>query len=223
MKKDVIISEEANGEYTVVTIKKLFENKTTQYKYKTANKYESPYLSLENLSYHISLRNEDETDDYLLNHALQENKKLCVSFFTNTPEVIENVFNNHERYSVLIRETGKPDLSKLAVVSRKGCLKDYFDMDDIVDWYERQGITVVDSILESMMDEEMITLLSGEYEHPVVKAKYDFIIRFEGDEVLQNLKAEGLIVTGLLLGYPLESTADLIKEVVDPFSRREFW
>ncbi len=223
MKKDVIILEEANGECTVVTIKKLFDNTTTRYKYKTADKYESPYLSLENLSYHIALRDEDETDDYLLKHALQENKKLCVSFFTNSPEAIENVFNDHERYSVLIRETGKQELSKLVVVSRKGCLRDYFDMGVIIDWYEKQGIDVLDPILEPMMDEEMITLLSGEYEHPLVKAKYDFVIRFEGDEVLRNLKAEGLIVTGLMLGHPVESTADLIKAVVDPYSRREFW
>lgn len=51
-----------------------------------------------------------------------------------------------------------------------------------------------------------------EYIHPCFGIPYNIKIDFDGDEVLRYYGPEGIVVAGLLLGYPLEATADLIKK-----------
>lgn len=64
-----------------------------------------------------------------------------------------------------------------------------------------------------MCKAEMITVLTGGFYHPYKDTAYSPIILFEGDEVLRDYGAVGLMVSGLLFGYPLESTADLINHL----------
>ena len=90
---------------------------------------------------------------------------------------------------------------------------DYFNIEEIIDWYERQGITIEDAILERLFDVEMIELCSGESGLNILQSKYNPIISFEGDGVTRDYQAEGLAASGLLFGFPLESTASLINRI----------
>ena len=61
-------------------------------------------------------------------------------------------------------------------------------------------------------DEEYI-VCSGESGLNILQSKYNPIISFEGDDVTRDYQAEGLVVSGLLFGFPLESTASLINRI----------
>ncbi len=54
----------------------------------------SQYLSWENVSYAYAERGKEETNDYLIYRALQEDRKLCVSFYTKDVARIKYVFAN---------------------------------------------------------------------------------------------------------------------------------
>ena len=68
-----------------------------------------------------------------------------------------------------------------------------------------------------MFETEMIDILSGKYTHPALGIPYNIVIEFEGDDVLNRYGPEGIIIAGLLLGYPLEATADLIRRKLEYF------
>ena len=77
-------------------------------------------------------------------HALQEDRKLCVSFYTRDVDRIINVFSDREKYDYYV----KPILDEehkgfsFVFVSKKGCLTDYFDMEKIEKIYEGEAFRV---------------------------------------------------------------------------------
>lgn len=93
--------------------------------------YTSQYISWENASYIYAEKGQEETDEYLLNHALQEGKKLCVSFYTKNVKKIQQVFNDGEKYDLFVREATSSQHKGFSYVhvARKGCLADYYDID----------------------------------------------------------------------------------------------
>ena len=214
MKHNTEIQRRTVGSQTEVCLKS--NTSKVVYCFETNKEFRSQFLSDENLSYYIAENDEDEEDDYLLYHALQENKKLCVSFFTRNASKIQDVFKDREKYNIAISPTWKIGYD-VVYVSRKGHLSDYFDLDEIDDWYSENGISINDGILEPMFEVEMIEVLSGEYIHPALSVPYNIVIDFAGDDVLRTYGPEGLIISGLLLGYPLEATADLIKSRMEYF------
>ena len=194
----------------IVTIVSPLTN--VSYHYNPDDQYISQYLSEENLSYYVAENNEDEEDEYLLNHALQESRKLCATFWTKNAEQICRVFNDSSRYNLFVGDTWKEEY-KLVYVARKGKLSDYFDLEEIDAWYGSRNIPVNCAIFDPMFETEMIDLLSGKYKNPALQTTYSIFIMFEGDDVLRDYGPEGLIISGLLLGYPLEATADLIHQL----------
>ena len=181
------------------------------YTYKTQDGFIAEYLSVENLRYYSALNDTDEEDDYLLYHALQKNKKVSCSFWTRNEQLIRDTFQDQTRYCVVSKDARRKGF-KVVFVARRGCLKDYFDTEEICDWYDACGINYNYALFEMMCDTEIITVLSGGFCHPLKSTIYNPIIDIEeGDRVLWDFGAAGLMVSGLLFGYPLESTADLIR------------
>lgn len=78
---------------------------------------------------------------------------------------------------------------------RNGCLSDYYSLDDIVEAYQRQSTQVARGLLEDLFNVPLIDLFARR------KGGFDY-----GDP-RSNTE---LIITGLGLGYPIESTASLI-------------
>ena len=209
MKSGSRIFREEMGAYSVVTIKSEKVD-SIQYRYMTSERYFNRYLNDQNLSYYNAHRDEDEEDKYLLYRALQRDRKLCATFWTKNVDTIMEVFSDKTRYSSVVKDTDhKP--YKMVYVARNGKLIDYYNMNDIIHKYSMMNISLRQEILLPMCEEEMINILSGKYTHPWLSVPYNVVMRFDGDKVIQEYGPEGLVVSGLLLGYPLESTADLIK------------
>ncbi len=79
-----------------------------------------------------------------------------------------------------------------------------------MNWYDDRGIMFNDAVFNCLCEGELIAVLTGGLHHPYKETAYSPIIDFDGDDVLRDFGAVGLMVSGLLFGYPLESTADLI-------------
>lgn len=213
MKQGVSVYKKTNSESTQVQLQS--PSYDVRYSFITKDEFTSQYLSEENLSYCVAEPDEDEEDDYLLNHALQEDKKLCVTFWTKNYERICHAFSS-ERYNVTVSDTWSEEY-KTVYVARKGVLSDFYDLEQIDEFYQKNEISINDGIFDQMFETEMIDILSGKYTHPALGIPYNIVIEFEGDDVLNRYGPEGIIIAGLLLGYPLEATADLIRRKLEYF------
>ena len=83
-------------------------------------------------------------------------------------------------------------------ICRRGSLKDYFDLEQVLEDYRKMGIVL------SAQDQAMFFHLGGIELAQFATGKPMCYFRCASD-------AE-LMATGLLLGYPLESTASLLLE-----------
>jgi hypothetical protein len=155
--------------------------------------YTSPYISWENLNCCGGWA----YDETYLHTAVHEGKKLCAGVNIKSADKIDtndpktNFYKN--RYCLEI--------------ARKGCLKNYYDMDAILYIY---GLHSVSDKYESLchtnfmrlvklFSTEMIELMKDHNEY--------------GFSYSSPASIEDLIITGLLLGYPIESTISIIKEL----------
>lgn len=84
-------------------------------------------------------------------------------------------------------------------ICRKGCLADYYDIDAVLDYYERLGVWIHAAIRENVKYLSSIEI--NRYGQPNPPVDY-----------LCTYSAVSAIITGLLLGYPIESTASLLVE-----------
>lgn len=86
------------------------------------------------------------------------------------------------------------------LVIRKGKLSDFFSVDEIVQAYQNNGISVDRNILCQYFDLDMTDLFTN---------KVDMVgsTEWDGEKMPYTYKA---ILTGLGFGYPIESTASLL-------------
>lgn len=168
--------------------------------------YNTQYLSWENARYMYADARKEEADEYLLYRALQEEKKLCASFYTKNEESIVGVFDE-DKYDIYVRKL-KSEIHKgfsIVCVTRKGCLADYFDIELIEDIYNENYIAT--GVLGCMENEPLINFFNGKCKLSGVE--FDTYIDTgnpEEDAVLKAFGPSALIITGLLYGYPIEST-----------------
>lgn len=180
-------------------------NKRPVYIRALSDSFTSPYLSWENASYAYPHLREEEADDYLLNHALQDNRKLCVSIYTKDPETIEQHFKQVSQCDTYVMKLNSAKNAGYSIVFavRKGCLEDYFDMDQIEDIFNDLGFKIGKLfILEQV---PLIDFVTGNFEWDSVP--FNMLLDTEypyDDPVLSSLGVTALIVTGLMFGYPLE-------------------
>lgn len=209
------------GDKTRVIVSNKIDKKDALYEFYTDLEYKNQYLSDENLSYYVSfcdvVENEEETDkdQYLLHHALQENKKLCVSFRTHNSAEILNVFKD-DRYVCSEPRNVKNDNRKDITVVRTGTLSDYYNINEILQWYIDNCRAYIDrELIRDMAAQQLSEIAFGKYIYRGVK--YNYVMYFGGDEVLHTYGPAALVISGLLLGYPLESTKSVIESIFGAF------
>jgi hypothetical protein len=167
------------------------------YRFKNgAEPISSPYISWENLNccggWHCD-------ESYLLT-AVQERKKLCAGItFNNEGDLTNYIGGLPGEYPYFCRP---PMLNGARTfyyhyidVVRKGAVADYIDDAAVFCVYGKLGITNFNrERLFDLLRTPMIRLIGGAFDYANPKTP------------------EELITTGLLLGYPLESTAWLLEK-----------
>lgn len=175
---------------------------------KTSNSFSSPFMSWENLDCCGGWA----FDDKYLTHAVQDGKKLYAGiaiplkgkYFHNAP--------THERAASdlqQLQESLPPEICAgidehfpqdrwfRTYICRRGAIKDFFDLDAVFLFYENLGVPVSEHVKNTVYQYCNIEM-SG---FASLSAPYEYYGA--------NSQAE-LITTGLLLGYPIESTVSLI-------------
>jgi hypothetical protein len=161
------------------------------YRFNNVECFESPYISWQNLDQCGGWA----TDSKYLHTAVHDRKKLLASIvhhndvhFERRPEVV-----------ILTQKYGWLENHSYTYICSKGTLSDFYDLDEVIEHYSRLGIDfTVDEVfeIEEYMDMD-IWMFATE------KAPFNF------HDACTKVQ---LVVTGLLLGYPLESTASIIEE-----------
>ena len=166
--------------------------------------YESPYLSWANLDCCGGWA----YDESYLHTAVQNNQKLYAGcyFYANqygTPErtrqAIEGILQSLPTDCVGGYEPTQTDRVISFYICRKGCLADYYDIDAVWDYYERLGLWVNEAIRQNV--KYLATLEISRYGQP--NPPVDYLCTYD---------PVSAIITGLLLGYPIESTASFLIE-----------
>ena len=161
------------------------------YRFNNVECFESPYISWANLD---CCGGWMTTDEYI-STAVQNGQKLFAQIVHEKDTefvVADDVVINTAPHSRLAnyRETH---------ISRKGRISDYYDLDAVFDHYVRLGIGLTsaeESLIREYCDAEIASYATEE-------APFDY----------NNIRTiEQLVANGLLLGYPLESTASIIEE-----------
>lgn len=176
--------------------------------------FSSQYLSWENGSYAYAEKGKEEINDYLLYRALQEDRKLCVSFYTKEADKIKKVFSDSEKYEYFEKTAESEEHRRFSYVfvTRKGCLKDYYDMEKIEDIYQGQAFAVYR--LWDFEDIPLINFFNGKLVDSRYGVEFDTYLdtKDPDNENVFNAfgREETIIVTGLLYGYPIEMTMAML-------------
>ena len=197
----------------------------TKYHFNNLPFYEHKYLSWENLNCCGGW----PYDETYLYTAVQKDKKLVagVTLHKGTPDM-----KYDELLALIQKEKENPDINYNAlltqktnewkvdaattnsyiekeqysqfcirlIIIKKGCLNDFYDLDEILEAYRKQDIILTPqglSILKNYFNIELSDLF------------YEGVNNFKYTRLHNSLEA---IVCGLGLGYPIESTASLIKK-----------
>ena len=162
------------------------------YRFNNIPFYEHPYLSWANLD---CCGGWDYDKDYLYT-AVQEGKKPVAEITDETlPEIL--LTPDIEIWKNPVPTINGPHKWWHMLVTRKGRLSDYFDIDSIVAAYAAQDFKI-DKTSKAVLEEYFSVPLITLFQNP-----------FWG--TLRT--ADEAIVTGLGLGYPIESTISLIRGV----------
>lgn len=175
----------------MVTCKRIFFKKD-------AESYQSQYLSWYNLICCSNNYGPIPVVDYL-NRSVIEGKKVAATIYPKSSS----------EYMKLVSEMGDgyycypyqpKEYAYLLYVSKKGTLSEYFDLDAILDVYRSCGVN---------LDQEKMKEYFGQE------------LSYFGNEDLCSIELHNclgeaeLAVTGLLFGYPIESTIALIRKEID--------
>ena len=169
--------------------------------------FEHPFLSWDNLSYFCDEPDEEGLDDYLLNHALQEGKKTSISVITKKIEEIKDIFAKEYLIHMIPLENG---FSRV-YVCREGSLADYFNEDALYEYYDKSDVHFNDGVLTILLNTPMIDIFSGkiDFRNNVV---YNPIMKMDGsDGISVTYGGAAGLISGLLFGYPVESSISMIK------------
>ena len=146
-----------------------------------------------------------EDNEYLKN-AVQNNKKLLAVHIELPNDNMS--FDDFREYLGNINDSVYSGITTnnfgyiFGYVCKKGCVADYIDLKHILTQYEKLGIIFSEKIIDEIteyMQVEMVDFVLNDRN----KFNYD----------LANPKnLTELVFGGMLLGYPIESTADICEE-----------
>ncbi len=164
-----------------------------------AEKYQSPLLSWYNLICCSNNYGPIPVVDYM-NTAVQNGKKIAATVYPNTVEDYMQMIaqlGEEEYYCCPYHPT---EYKYMLYVSKKGTLADYFDYDALRSLYEECGVNLDWEKIKGYFVQELSYF-----------ANEDIC-----DIQLHNGACpEDLMITGLLFGYPVESTVALIQKTID--------
>ena len=156
------------------------------YRFNNVPEYKHPYLSWENLDHCGGWA----TDDSYLLTAVHNGKKPAAQYviYESAPKIetgngVETYYTSrHGYYGYTINQV---------YITRTCSLKDLFDIDSIIDAYKKHDIWIDKEDIMPYMQKPIMDLM-----------KEDFFLNPADDTEL--------VITGLMLGYPIESTASII-------------
>lgn len=151
------------------------------YRFNNVPEYKHPYLSWENLD-HCGGWASDDT--YLLT-AVQNSKKPAAQYYYGYDSVPE--IKTEKGIEVFTKH-----ISDWIFITRSCSLKDLFDIDSIIYAYKKHNIFLDKADLMPYMEKPIMDLM-----------KEEFFIN-------QTTETE-IVITGLMLGYPIESTASILQ------------
>lgn len=158
--------------------------------------YRNRYMNTENAASRFS---DERYRDYVLYHAIQEDKRLCVGIsIRDRMELtkVKSTFTDNMTYITTDYE-GSGDL--YLEMCRKGCLNDFFSYEEVMEEYKRNGVDFTNDDMgqkiQEFMGYELLDLMSGRY--------FDYKFPTE-------LWHHALI--GMMFGYPIDITAVEILE-----------
>lgn len=160
------------------------------YRFNNVECFESPYISWENLDQCGGWG----TNDTYLKSAVQNGTKLFAQIIHDSSESFDS------REDIVVNTQPHKRIEGLyeTHICRKGCLKDYYNLVDVAEHYRRFGVRFT--------FEEQVQII--QWVHLELSV-------FATDEAPFNYRMAAtdseLVITGLLLGYPLESTASIIQ------------
>ena len=178
--------------------------KTYRFDYIEGAVFNSPYLSWENLNYCGGWHYDE---DYLYT-AVQKGKKVCAGLKFGSEKDLNDYVDtiDKEKYYYVDKSweyigwDNKIHRWNLMDISRKGKLSDYYNFDELNKYYSSLGFPLdwIDfDFFNDLFNSEIIDLING---------SKDFSYSFAGKFIEED------IITGLLLGYPIESTVSYIQE-----------
>jgi hypothetical protein len=160
------------------------------------NTLQSPFISWANLN----CCNGWKYDEKYLLTAVQDGKKLCAgTTFNSESEATAYLVSQSAEYLYFRRPVIRngPIRWYNVDLTRQGCIGDYIDIAAVRELYPALGIERLDfGKISELAAAPMLHLLDGTIPFDYGNPK----------------SAEEYVVTGLLLGYPLESTAALLLE-----------
>lgn len=139
-------------------------------------------------------------ENYLIT-AVQNNSKLYAGIHI-TPEEFENLKINNEKGIIYGKEGDALENldKKNYYICKEGKVSEYIDIEAVFSVYENLGISIPDEakkIILDMANEEIYT-----YSSENNKFKLDYV---------NSRTLCDFIFTGMLLGYPIETTASIIQ------------
>lgn len=157
------------------------------YRFNNVPEYKHPYLSWENLD-HCGGWASDDT--YLLT-AVQDGKKPAAQYAViNKP--VPDVESDNGTETYYMSEPFNVNFTRNEVYIARTCsLEDLFDIDSIIDAYKKHDIMLIKEDLMPYMEKPIMDLM-----------KEKFFVNQESDTEV--------VITGLMLGYPIESTASIL-------------
>jgi hypothetical protein len=131
---------------------------------------------------------------------VQDGKKLCAGITFNTESELNAYLDNLDAEFPSFCESPRKKYSGYWYyidVTRKGSISDYIDMTAVCELYCALGVERLDfEIINELTTAPLLNLLDGTIPFDYGNPK----------------SAEEYVVTGLLLGYPVESTTALLLE-----------
>jgi len=154
----------------------------------------SPFISWENLN---CCNGWPHDKSYLLT-AVQDGKKLCSGIYLSTQEELDDYKSTLSNEYVHFCRPPMVDVSRTVFyidVARDGAIRDFINTDDVMNIYEMLGARNFNKkLLSEFLAQPLYDWISSEtFDYGLPKSPEEFIL------------------TGLMLGYPLESTAWLLE------------
>lgn len=157
------------------------------YRFNNVAEYQHPYLSWENLD-HCGGWASDDT--YLLS-AVQNMKKPSAQYAV-VNEPVPNIKHDSNVEIYCMSEQIYNNYTRNQVYIARTCsLKDLFNIDSVIDAYKKQDISLEKEDLMPYMEKPIMELMKKEF-------------------YANQTSITEVVITGLMLGYPIESTASIL-------------